>query len=157
VTDGTSTTGIPGATVQTLTFSTKTTSTGSYSLSLLPGTYSVMASASGFLPKAQSVTVPVGGWVTLNFALSRSLAVIGGTIVNNLLGTPIAGATVSLSPGGRSTTTGATGTFTFSDLSPGTYTVTASATGYRSTSVIVTVSGGETLKLAIRLSTLLGP
>lgn len=157
VTDGSSTTGIPGATVQALTLSTTTNPSGSYSLNLPPGVYSVMASASGFVPKAQSVTVPVGTWVTLNFGLARSLAVISGTVVNNLLGTPIAGAIVSLSPGSRTTTTGATGTFTFDSLSPGTYTVTASATGYRSTSVIVTVAGGETVKLVLRLSTVLGP
>jgi len=157
VTDGTSPTGIPGALVQTLTFATTTNSTGGYSLSLAPGSYSVTASASGFLPKAQSVTVPLGGWVTVNFALSRSLAVIKGTVVNNLLGTAIAGATVSLSPGGWSAKTSPTGTFAFPDLSPGTYTVTASAPGYRSTSEILSVSGGETLNIVIRLSTLLGP
>lgn len=62
----------------------------------------------------------------------------------------IAGATVTLSTG-ESTTTNSNGYYTF-DLEPGTYTVTAKATGYSTESVTRTVSSGETRWGSIMLS-----
>jgi hypothetical protein len=53
----------------------------------------------------------------------------------------VAGASVSVSPGGRSATAGDTGYFEFS-LSPGQYTITANATGYNSNSVTRTITAG---------------
>src|SRR5437879_4401437 len=83
-------------------------------------------------------------------------AVINGTVVANLTGLPISGATVSLSPGGLTTTTNGNGAFTFANVTPGTYTLSVSATLYTTSTQTVTVAPGQTLTLSIRLRTLLG-
>jgi hypothetical protein len=58
---------------------------------------------------------------------------------------PVPGATITLSPGGATTTTDSKGDFTVASLPPGTYMVTASAPGYSSTSKqVVITSGGKT-------------
>lgn len=53
----------------------------------------------------------------------------------------ISGATVALS-NGRSATTSATGVYEFTNLAPGTYTVTVTAGGFRAASTTKTVAGG---------------
>jgi uncharacterized delta-60 repeat protein len=66
--------GIPSARVRCgAGYSTTTTTDGSYSIpNVAPGTYSCTASASGYRPSTQSVTVPTsGGTVTANFSLRR--------------------------------------------------------------------------------------
>jgi serine protease AprX len=55
---------------------------------------------------------------------------ISGTVTDASTGSPIANSTVSASPGGYNTTTETDGTYSLADLPVGTYTVTASATGY---------------------------
>jgi hypothetical protein len=82
--------------------------------------------------------------------------VITGTVVANLTGLPISGASVSLSPGGLTTTTDGNGVFTFSNVTPGTYTLSVSATLYTTSAQTVTVAAGQTVTLSIRLRTLLG-
>jgi Carboxypeptidase regulatory-like domain len=66
--------GIPSASVRCgAGYSTTTTTNGGYSIpNVAPGTYSCTASASGYRPSTQSVTVPTsGGTVTANFSLRR--------------------------------------------------------------------------------------
>jgi hypothetical protein len=82
--------------------------------------------------------------------------VISGTVVSNLLGTPISGATVSLSPGGLTTTTSGNGAFTFPNVKPGTYKLSTSAALYTTNTQTVSVAAGQTLKVTVRLRTLLG-
>jgi hypothetical protein len=82
--------------------------------------------------------------------------VITGTVVANLTGLPISGASVSLSPGGLSTTTNGNGVFTFPNVTPGTYTLSVSATLYTTSTQTVSVAAGQTLTLSIRLRTILG-
>ena len=69
----------------------------------------------------------------------------GGVIVGNVADAvttaPIAGATISIDPGGYTTTTGADGSYAL-PVPAGDYTVTASATGYDSSSQPVTVVDG---------------
>jgi Carboxypeptidase regulatory-like domain len=71
---------------------------------------------------------------------------VTGTITNAGSGTPVAGATVTLSPLGRTTTSAANGTYTFSNVPEGSYTVSASTggglCGGGSASAPVTVSSG---------------
>jgi len=64
----------------------------------------------------------------------------------------IPAATVAIT-GGPSTMTDVNGNFSFS-LDPGTYTLTASATGYNSSSQTVTVNGGQTLSVSFKLVSL---
>ena len=79
---------------------------------------------------------------------------VTGTVVANLTGLAISGATVSL--GSLKTTTNGNGAFTFPTVVPGTYTLTVSATLYTTTTQTVGVAPGQTVTLAIRLRTLLG-
>lgn len=68
---------------------------------------------------------------------------ITGT-VRSSTGAAISGATVSVA-GGGSTTTASDGSYTLSDVTAGTYTVTASKTGYDSNSKSVTVVAGQSV------------
>jgi hypothetical protein len=80
-------------------------------------------------------------------------AAIAGQVVDTVTHLPIAGATISLSPGGATTITDVNGNFSFG-VNPGTYTVTASATGYNSVSQTVTVAGGQTQIVTFKLVSL---
>ncbi|HZQ51577.1 MAG TPA: carboxypeptidase regulatory-like domain-containing protein [Bryobacteraceae bacterium] len=134
---------IPGVTISYSDGSTTTDSNGNYSFSnVLPGTYTVTASANGFqTSSAQNVSVAAGGAATVNFTFTAAGS-IAGTVVNSS-GTAIPGATVSYS--GSSTTTLADGTYTLSNVPVGTYGVTASASGFQSaTQMGVTVKNGAT-------------
>jgi Ca-activated chloride channel family protein len=82
-----------------------------------------------------------------------------GTLVGTVLersGAPISGATVRISssalPGDRVTTTDAGGTFRFSLLLPGTYTVRITKDGYSSQQGQAAVVQGQELKLGFRLA-----
>ena len=69
---------------------------------------------------------------------------ITGTVVSSPPGAPISSAMVSTDTGGFTATTGADGTYTISNVTPGAYTLTASATGFVSSSQSVTVTAGVT-------------
>jgi len=73
-----------------------------------------------------------------------------------LLGLPVSGATVSLSPGGLTTTTNGSGVYSFPNVVAGTYTLSVSAPLYQTSSQTVTVAAGQTLTVNIRLRNLLG-
>lgn len=75
--------------------------------------------------------------------VSPSGGVITGSVVDALTTLPIVGATVSTDTGGFSATTDAAGSYTIANVTPGDYTVTASATGYTSSSLPVTVVEGQ--------------
>jgi glucose/arabinose dehydrogenase/PKD repeat protein len=76
-----------------------------------------------------------------------STGTISGT-VTVAGGGAVSGATVTLDPGGLSTTTNTSGGYTFSDVVYGSYTVGASYSG-QSTSSPVTVAGTETVNLTV--------
>jgi hypothetical protein len=70
---------IAGATVTAGGINAITNPGGIYNMSIAPGTYSVTASASGYISNITSVTVPSGGTVNQDFAL-RPRAVGGGDV-----------------------------------------------------------------------------
>ncbi|GAA1568565.1 hypothetical protein GCM10009827_107860 [Dactylosporangium maewongense] len=80
---------------------------------------------------------------------------VTGTVTNQGSGTPVAGATVTLTPGGSTKTTAANGTYTFTGVPAGSYTVTASVgsggqCGGGGASAPVTVAAGtSTVNLAL--------
>jgi phosphatidylinositol-3-phosphatase len=144
---------IAGATVSFSGGSTTTDSSGAYSFNTVPpGTYSVTASGNGFTSQTNSVTVSSGATATLDFHLtaSSSPGAITGHVTNASTGAAIAGATVSFS--GGSTTTDSSGAYSFSNVAPGTYNVTASQAGFNSQTGSVTVSSGATSTLNFQLS-----
>ena len=67
---------------------------------------------------------------------------VAGKVTDAADGSPIAGATVTCSM--SSVVTNSNGEFTITDLAEGTYTITASAAGYREASQSVSVNAGET-------------
>jgi hypothetical protein len=120
-----------------------TSSTGQYTLAnLAEGSHSLSVTASGYVSQSKTVSVAAGSTTNQNFTLSLAPGGITGTISNAGNNQPIGGATVS--DGAISTTTDATGRYTFSGVPPGTYTVTASATGFTTQSGSVTVNPGAT-------------
>jgi kumamolisin len=99
-----------------------------------------------------------GLFADLSVLFSVSTGNLQGTVTEGGSGHPISGATVTTSgAGGNSTTTNAGGFYTFTNISTGAYSVTASAPGFAAstaTGVVVTVGGTTThdFSLAANLS-----
>lgn len=131
----------------TVTLGTKTTTTdgnGNYQFTgIRSGTYTMTAAASGYVKESVARSV-AGTDVTITFGLSPvPLTTVKGLIyVGNDTAKRLSNATVKL--GSRTATTGADGTYSFANVSPGAYTVTASASGYLTESVVRDVQGTET-------------
>ncbi len=126
--------------------SAETDSQGAYSIEdLSPDTYEVTASAEGYVSATKTVTVEDGQTADADFALDAvqpETGTVNGTVTDADSGQAIAGATIELN--GTETTTDSLGEYSIEDVSPGTYTVTARAEGYVSTTKTVAVEGGET-------------
>jgi hypothetical protein len=130
-----------------------TDATGSYTSNWDPiGTYTVTCSAAGYADQTVGgVSITTGGLTTVNCALSNT-GTLTGVVTNLNNGGAISGATVSYS--GGSTTTDATGRYTFTGVSSGTYSVTATASGYKARTYSgVTVTAGVTNTQDIQLTT----
>jgi acid phosphatase len=137
-----------GATVSYNGGSTTSDGSGNYTLSNVPaGNVAVTASMSGFASQTATVSVTAGATSTQNFALAPSAGgsgSISGRITNASIGIPISGATISFS--GGSTTSDSNGNYSFSNVAAGTYSLTATHTGYvRQTQSATVVSGSATI------------
>ncbi len=147
---------ISGATVKvTVNGAQKTVTTGStgvYSFTVPAGTYTVTASASGY--SNNSVVRTIKGGDTVWGSMGMKAAAPANGIVRGKIwmveagkdattGSPIGGAQVKLSTG-QSVTTGEDGNYLF-NVAPGTYTVTASKSGFQNGSVTRTVTSGATI------------
>jgi phosphatidylinositol-3-phosphatase len=154
VTDSSTGAALAGATVSYSGGSTTTNSSGTYTLtSVAPGTYNVTASASGHSSVTSSASVTSGSTATLNFSLAPTSGpgAISGRVTNISTGGAVSGATVSFS--GGSTTADSNGNYSFSNVGPGTYSVTASHTGYFNVTNSVSVNSGSTATLNFQLAT----
>lgn len=157
VTDSSNSSSIVGANVTTNGYSDLTDSNGYFNITNVPaGTYNVTASASGYQSSTRTGIVVVSGDTTdLNFALTPvpvtpAKGLIAGIVIDFSTGDPIVGATVTVNS--NSTSTDANGSYNI-ELEPGTYTVTASAQGYESsTQTGIVVNSGETTTLNFRLT-----
>lgn len=149
--------GISGATVTVNSGASATTDTGGYYTfpTLAAGTYTVTASKTGYVSStASGVAVTAGTTTTRNFVLYTT--VLTGRVTSGTAG--VAGATVTLS-NGATRTTGTTGYYYFYNIPAGTYTVTASKTGYIAASLagqVVAVGVTKTVNLSINSTTLTG-
>lgn len=149
VTDASTGNPIAGASVSTqpTTLLVTTDAQGNFSISnVTPGSYTVSASASGYLAGSASVTVTGGQTAAANLALQPepTTGTISGTVTEEGTSMPIAGASVSTQPATTTATSDAQGNYTISDVDEGSYTVTASASGYMDDSTNVTVTAGQT-------------
>jgi uncharacterized protein (DUF2141 family) len=137
---------IAGASVTTDGFTAITDQNGNYFITNVPpGSYTVTASADGYLSDSKTTHIQPGVTATVNFELqpiAPRKGAIQGTVTDINTGNPIADATVSAN--GNSVTTDMNGKYTIPDLTPGTYNVEASATEYQSASKSVTVVAGQT-------------
>ncbi len=88
-------------------------------------------------PTPISPTVPTGS--------------ITGAVQDSQTSVGIANALVSLSPTAVSTVTSSDGAFSFASVPAGTYTVTASATGYQTASASLTVTAGHNANINLHL------
>lgn len=145
VTDATTLSVISGATVTDGIRSATTDVNGAYSITSVPeGTYTVAASANGYNSTSQSnVAVTADTTTIVDFALTAIVyGVVEGTVIDSITLNPISGATMT--DGTRQATSDATGYYLITDVPEGTYTVTASATGYQDASQSISVAGGAT-------------
>ena len=137
-------TSIAGATVTFPGGSTTTDAGGQYTITGLPaGAQALSAAAIGFVSANANPTVVAGASVTQDFALTRSATYITGEVRDALTTNTIAGATVeTLVNGGQvSVLTDSLGRYKI-DVPPGTYDVTASASGYPPITEQVIVTAG---------------
>ena len=145
---------VAGATVRLNTGQTTTAnSQGAYSFTLAPGTYTVTASASGYNSASVSRTVSGGTtvWGSINLTRAQVNGTLRGVIYHSgNTSNRVSGATVRLNTG-QTTTTDSQGNYSFT-LPAGTYTVTASRTGYTTASLSRTVTSGNTVWGSINLT-----
>ncbi|MFS0554660.1 carboxypeptidase regulatory-like domain-containing protein [Brevibacillus sp. 179-C9.3 HS] len=144
--------GIPNASIKVVTRSgitvgeTLTDVNGDYSLSLLgPETYVLTAAAEGYAGQTVGVEITAGATTTVDLELEKQAGVLMGTVSDTGMN-PLADAVVVVLKGTvpvAQTITDSTGTFSFPHLAPDTYTVTASASGYSTAVLGVTVAPQE--------------
>lgn len=79
-------------------------------------------------------------------------ATLYGVVTDSDNAEPISGASVVLSPGGKTKTTGADGTFEFADLDAAQYTITVQKTGYQTNRKTVTAVAAEKTEANIPLT-----
>jgi len=121
------------------------------------GTYAVVASATGFNSTSSSTTVNPGQTADLTMRLGGGSppptggGTITGVITSAIDGRALANATVTAA--GKSTLTAANGAYSFTGVPAGTYTVSASLSGWLPNSTNVSVTSGATSTANIKLAT----
>lgn len=126
--------------------SATTDSNGLFSFAGLPsGTYSLTFAAVGFVTQTiNGATVSAGTTTTENEALTEDGGISGMT-TDAQTGNPISGVTIECTCQAGSVSTDGTGAYAFSDVAPGTYALSTTASGYSPASNgDVVVSAGTT-------------
>ena len=140
VTDSATAAAISGATVKLGDTETTTDSSGNYTLSgLSAGTYTLTVSKTGYTTYQASITI-VEGTNTQNITLTAETSQTGtltGTVKSG--DAEVESVLVSLQNIGTYTTA-ADGVYTFAQVTYGTYTITATKTGYNNYSASVTIN-----------------
>lgn len=104
---------------------------GDYHRILLPGHYTITASAEGHLPQSIEVQVPDSGFVTANFILEVAQQVDFQGLIRDSDGYPISGATIKLFTSTPQTAvTPVNGSFQFNGIYEGDYQLQVSADSY---------------------------
>lgn len=86
----------------------------------------------------------------LSVKATSTTGVIRGIVVDDAI-RPLAGATVKVAPGNRTTTTNANGAFGFEGLAPGTYFLTALKAGFATVQQSATVAAGDSEPPLVRI------
>ncbi len=137
-------TAIANATVSGAGQTANTDSSGTYTLNDLPaGQVQLTASATGYSPASQTVTITAGTTLTANtFTLTSNTGTVSGVVTSSTTNAAISGATVLY--GGGSTTTNASGAYSLTGVPAGSVNLVASASGFNSQTITVTITGGQT-------------
>lgn len=147
--------GVPvsGASITDGTLTVSAGATGFYNLTAIEGEFTVTASMSGYSSASESVTVTANEMVWQNFTLSVSVGDIEGTVCDTSTGDPIEGVTVkAVGLTNKTVLSNATGCFSFDDLTPGSYKVNVTKSGYLWNETTVEVVAGETTVVDIEMS-----
>ena len=124
--------------IAALGYSNTTGVDGIYELTGVPGgTHSVTVSAAGYVDQSQVTVLETGGFQFLNFFMTSQTGRITGQIVHATTDESLAGASVAVVVGEVTITvlSDANGTYTIPSLPAGTYSLTASLTGFNSSTV----------------------
>ena len=149
---------LANASVKSNAGSTVTNSAGAYTLSNLPpSTYSVVASSGNYVPVGRNIEVGPGMTASGKLFLGTGSGQLQGAVTDST-NVALSGATVHL-VGSASTsafdetvTTDATGRYASGSIPGGTYQVTASASGYGSSTVTTSLGSGATVTQNFALS-----
>jgi hypothetical protein len=152
---------IVGANVSLDDFDLNTTSgsDGSYTMDgLKGGAYSLTATAVNHEPLTRVVTLPVGGFARLDFALASQMGSISGVVLHATSLEPIESANVSVRVEGPppvtiTVTTEVDGSYYVPNLPAGTYSVTVSLDGFNASIIedVEVVSGADTTDVDVLL------
>jgi hypothetical protein len=139
------------ATITSSAGSTVANSSGTYTLSnLVPNTYNIMASYSGYMPVSRSIQVGPALAGSGKLFLGTGSGQVMGRITSSS-GSPLSGATVQLTGSSSASAQDETiaadtnGNYSSGAVPGGTYQMNASATGYTSSSATVSLTAGATV------------
>ena len=137
---------------------TTTDATGNFTLpNITPGSQKINFSLSGYATATATVNITAGSIVnfgTIPLSTSPTTAIIKGTVTDAANGQPLEGAAITVTGSfSGSTVTGIDGSFIFTNVTPGTVTITASKTGYYSITGTGTIGAGGILFFNPQLST----
>lgn len=144
---------------------------GNYTLvELMPDSYRIAVSKIGFAGEEKTISIRAGVPTRLDFVLKiagsairetgKQLATgtaraasgqVVGRVIDGKTSAPIAGVAVSID-GHQAVTTGADGSYSFTNLAPGTYQVTAKKSGFTEGQKIVTIRAADTERANFALS-----
>jgi hypothetical protein len=133
--------------------SAPTDANGYFSIGVIPGSYTVTASAPTYNSASYGITIAAGQKATIAFRLVSVAAYgsLSGKVIDGQTRAPIAGATVTLSDG-MVRVTDLSGNFAYAIVLNGTYTLTVAASGYVTQSKSVTITPGHTTSVLFDLA-----
>lgn len=144
---------------------------GNYTVAeLTPDSYRITVNKAGFAGEEKTINVRAGIPTRQDFVLKTAGSAVreigrqptagilvaksgqvAGRVIDGKTGAPIAGVTVSIA-GQRAITTGADGSYSFTNVAPGTYQVTAKKSGFTEAQKSVTIRGADTVAANFALS-----
>ena len=119
-------------------------SDGSFSFeNITPGEYSISVTKNGYQNASVSVTVTAGKTTRADIVLLPSFGSISGVVKDATTELPIQGVNIQTDPATSSVTTDSDGRYTISGITPGSYKVKTSKSGYADAEIPVVVTAGN--------------
>ncbi|NOX16797.1 MAG: PEGA domain-containing protein, partial [Chlorobi bacterium] len=121
-----------------------TSADGSFSFEkITPGEYTISATKTGYQNANASVTVTAGNTTRADIVLTQSFGSITGVVKDAATELPIQGANIQTDPATSSVTTDSDGRYEIKGITPNSYKVKASKTGYADAEIPVVVTAGN--------------